>query len=96
MHAILREDPESVLNLYFQQCSICVNHRDLSVIAASLANGGVSPVTGERAASPGVVESILSVMMTCGMYDYARERVYRIGLPAKSGVAGGILAVLPG
>ena len=73
-----------------------MNCRDLGVIAASLANGGVNPVTGERAVSPEVAENILSVMMTCGMYDYAGEWVYRIGLPAKSGVAGGILAVLPG
>jgi glutaminase len=94
--AILSEDPEFILNLYFQQCSIRVTCRDLGVIASSLTNVGVNPVTGERAVSPEVVENILSVMMTCGMYDYAGEWVYRIGLPAKSGVAGGILAVLPG
>jgi glutaminase len=93
---ILPADPEPVLNLYFQQCSICVDCRDLSLIAASLANGGVNPVTGERAVRPEFVENILSVMTTCGMYDYAGEWVYRVGMPAKSGVAGGILAVLPG
>jgi glutaminase A len=94
--AILTEDPESALNLYFQQCSICIDCRDLSVIAASLANGGVNPLTGERVVRPEWVEDILSVMTTCGMYDYAGEWVYRVGMPAKSGVAGGILAVLPG
>jgi glutaminase len=93
---ILTEDPEAALNLYFQQCSICVDCRDLSLIAASLANGGVNPVTGERAVRTEFVQDILSVMATCGMYDYAGEWVYRVGMPAKSGVAGGILAVLPG
>jgi len=94
--AILTEDPEPALDTYFQQCSICVDCRDLSVIAATLANGGVNPVTGERAVRPELVENILSVMATCGMYNYAGEWVYRVGMPAKSGVAGGILAVLPG
>jgi len=94
--AILTEDPEPALDTYFQQCSMRVDCRDLSVIAASLANGGVNPVTGERAVRPELVENILSVMATCGMYNYAGEWVYRVGMPAKSGVAGGILAVLPG
>lgn len=93
---ILTEDPEPALDTYFQQCSICVDCRDLSVIAASLANGGVNPMTGEQAVRPELVENILSVMATCGMYNYAGEWVYRVGMPAKSGVAGGILAVLPG
>jgi glutaminase len=94
--AILTEDPEPALDTYFRQCAICVDCRDLSVIAASLANGGVNPVTGERAVRPDLVENILSVMATCGMYNYAGEWVYRVGMPAKSGVSGGILAVLPG
>ena len=93
---ILTADPEPALDLYFQQCSIEVTCRDLSLMAATLANGGVNPLTGERAVRESVVASMLSVMTTCGMYDYAGEWVYRIGLPAKSGVAGGILAVLPG
>ena len=93
---ILTEDPEPALDTYFQQCSIRVDCRDLSVIAASLANGGVNPVTGKRVVRPELVENILSVMATCGMYNYAGEWVYRVGMPAKSGVAGGILAVLPG
>jgi len=93
---ILVDDPDPILNLYFQQCSICVDCRDLSLIAASLANGGVNPVSNERVVRSELVEDILSVMTTCGMYDYAGEWVYRVGLPAKSGVAGGILAVLPG
>lgn len=93
---IITSDPEPALNLYFQQCSIAVDCRDLAVMAATLANGGVNPCTGERAVRFEFVDSILSVMTTCGMYDYAGEWVYWVGLPAKSGVAGGILAVLPG
>jgi glutaminase len=93
---VLTDDPEAPLDLYFRQCSIAVDCRDLSLMAATLANGGVNPVTGERAVLDHHVESILSVMTTCGMYDYAGEWVYWVGMPAKSGVAGGVLAVLPG
>ena len=93
---ILVDDPALILDRYFQQCSICVDCRDLSIMAATLANGGVNPVTGERVVRSELVEDILSVMTSCGMYDYAGEWVYRVGMPAKSGVAGGILAVLPG
>jgi glutaminase len=93
---ILTGDPEAPLDLYFRQCSIAVDSRDLSVMAATLANGGVNPLTGERAIRRELVENLLSVMTTCGMYDYAGEWLYWVGLPAKSGVAGAILAVLPG
>lgn len=93
---ILGEDPERAVDLYFRQCSIEVDCRDLSVMAATLATGGTNPVTRERALDPSNVDEVLSVMMTCGMYDYAGEWVYRVGFPAKSGVSGGILAVLPG
>jgi len=93
---VLTDDPGPALDLYFQQCSVAVTCRDLSVMAAALANGGVNPLTGERAVSNELVESILSVMATCGMYDYAGEWMYWVGMPAKSGVAGGVVAVLPG
>ena len=93
---VLKEDPEIALDLYFRQCSVRVTCRDLALMGATLANAGVNPLTGQVAVRSGYVESILSVMVTCGMYDYAGEWVYRIGLPAKSGVAGGILAILPG
>lgn len=93
---IIPTDPEPGLDLYFQQCSVLVDTRDLGVMAATLANGGVNPLTGERAVNGSLVDSILSVMATCGMYDYAGEWLYTVGLPAKSGVAGGVLAVLPG
>jgi len=93
---ILTDDPEPTLDLYFRQCSVQVTCRDLGLMAATLANGGVNPATGERAVRPELVGSILSVMTTCGMYDFAGEWMYRVGMPAKSGVAGGVLAVLPG
>jgi glutaminase len=93
---ILAEPPEPVVDLYFKQCSISVTCRDLGLMAATLANRGVNPVTRKPAIRGEYVESILSVMASCGMYDYAGEWLYRIGMPAKSGVAGGIIAILPG
>jgi glutaminase len=84
------------LDLYFEQCSILVSARDLAVMAATLADNGVNPLTGACAIKERYVKNLLSVMHSCGMYDYAGEWGYRIGLPAKSGVGGGILAVLPG
>lgn len=87
---------EDTLDLYFQQCSLLVHCRDLAVMAATLANGGVNPLTNERAVQGEYVKNILSVMYTCGMYDSAGEWAYQVGLPAKSGVSGGILAVVPG
>ena len=93
---ILTESPDPVVDLYFKQCSISVTCRDLAVMAATLANRGLNPVTGKQAMRGEYVESVLSVMGSCGMYDYAGEWIYRVGMPAKSGVAGGIIAVLPG
>jgi glutaminase len=93
---ILETDPTPVVELYFKQCSISVTCRDLAVMAATLANRGVNPLTGKQALRGEYVESVLSVMGSCGMYDYAGEWIYNIGIPAKSGVAGGVIAVLPG
>lgn len=86
---------DEVLDLYFQQCAVMVNCRDLAVMAATLANRGVNPLAGERAIAAGYVRDILSIMYTCGMYNFAGEWAYRVGLPAKSGVSGGIIAVVP-
>ncbi len=85
-----------MVDRYFRQCSISVDTRDLGLIAATLAAGGRHPLTGARAASESTVRSVLSIMATCGMYDGAGEWMYTVGLPAKSGVCGGIIAVLPG
>ncbi|HEY5144830.1 MAG TPA: glutaminase A [Solirubrobacteraceae bacterium] len=89
-------EPEAALAVYFSQCSVAVDCRDLGVMAATLAAGGRNPLTGERVARPGTVRKILTLMASCGMYDGAGEWLYRVGLPAKSGVGGGIIAVLPG
>lgn len=90
------DDPDAALDLYFRQCSVAVDCRDLGLIAATLANGGVHPITGECALDTVHVERVLSVMTTCGLYDAAGEWVFRVGMPAKSGVGGGIMVVLPG
>lgn len=87
---------DEVLDLYFRQCSLLVTSSDLAMMAATLANGGVNPSTGVRALSTKLVENVLSVMATCGMYDFSGEWLYTVGLPAKSGVSGGVIAVLPG
>ncbi len=87
---------EETLDLYFQQCSIMVNTHDLAVMAATLANGGINPITGAQAIDRRYIQDIISVMFTCGMYDYSGEWSYRVGIPAKSGVSGGITAVVPG
>ncbi|MGH2938924.1 MAG: glutaminase A [Solirubrobacterales bacterium] len=93
---VLEEDPDEALDLYFRQCSVSVDCRDLSLMAATLANGGVNPLTGDRVLARDHVDRVLSVMTTCGMYDSAGEWVVDVGMPAKSGVGGGVLAVLPG
>jgi glutaminase len=93
---MVSEQISDSLELYFQQCSILVNAHDLAVIGATLANAGVNPLTSQRAIEQQHVKDVLSVMLTCGMYDYAGEWAYRVGLPAKSGVGGGICAVIPG
>lgn len=93
---IIDEEPTDILETYFKQCAIRVTCRDLALIGATLANNGRNPLTLEQAIAPEFVDNILSVMSTCGMYDYSGEWLYRVGLPAKSGVGGGVLAVLPG
>ncbi|CAN5552483.1 glutaminase A [soil metagenome] len=93
---IIDGSAEDVADDYFAACSILVTTRDLSVMAAVLATGGVHPVSGERLLETQVVERVLSVMSTCGMYDDAGEWMVRVGLPAKSGVGGGIIVVVPG
>ncbi|MDT5072499.1 MAG: glutaminase, partial [Mycobacterium sp.] len=93
---VLDDDPDEVLDVYFRQCSFNVTATDLARMAATLARGGVNPLTGRRVTNAGVVKRTLSVMVTCGMYDAAGDWVSAVGMPAKSGVGGGIVAVLPG
>lgn len=80
---------------YFRQCSILVTVGDLAVMASTLAFGGVNPVTGARVVEERVARDVLSIMSSCGMYDFSGEWLLRVGLPAKSGVSGGVLAVAP-
>ena len=94
-NAVIRDNVASVLEVYFRQCAILVTARDVAVMAATLANRGINPVTGEQVVSAYAIARTLSVMTSSGMYDYAGEWIYRIGIPAKSGVGGGILAALP-
>jgi glutaminase len=93
---MLAGDVEVILSLHLRQCSIIVTCQDLAVMAATLANGGANPVTQEQALASRHLRDVLSVMHTCGMYDFAGQWAYQVGIPAKSGVSGGILAVVPG
>ncbi len=93
--SVIREDVRAVLNVYFRQCSVLVTARDIAIMAATLANRGLNPVTREQVMTPYAISRTLSVMTSSGMYDYAGEWIYRVGIPAKSGVGGGILAALP-
>lgn len=93
---IIEGDPTAALETYLRQCSVQVTCRDLSLMAATLANNGTNPVTGRQAMDLPVVERVLSVMLTSGMYDDAGSWVADVGMPAKSGVGGGVIAVLPG
>jgi glutaminase len=82
------------LHQYFSQCSMLVNTKDLAMMAATLANIGSNPVTGDSVFDFQYIRDVLTVMFTCGLYDYAGEWAYHVGLPAKSGVGGGIIAVV--
>jgi glutaminase len=93
---MLTGDVDRLLELYLRQCSVHVTCAQLAVMAATLANGCVCPLTGERAMPRARVRDLLSVMYTCGMYDAAGTWAYDVGVPAKSSVSGGILAVVPG
>jgi glutaminase len=89
-------DLVSTLEFYFQGCSIEVDAQMLAVAAASLANAGVCPLTDDPVFTPGTVQSCLSLMSSCGLYDFSGEFAFSIGLPAKSGVSGAVMLVIPG
>ncbi|WP_176954747.1 glutaminase A [Albimonas donghaensis] len=93
---MIRRDPEDVLDLYFKQCAVSVTCRDLAVMAATLANDGANPLTGDKVLDPLAVRDVLTLMHSCGMYNYAGQWAYEVGVPAKSGVSGGVIAVIPG
>ncbi len=89
-------DLVTTLEFYFQSCSIEVDAQMLAMVAASLANAGVCPLTEDAVFTPGTVQSCLSLMSSCGMYDFSGEFAFTIGLPAKSGVSGALMLVIPG
>ena len=91
---MVHDQAEHALDIYFRQCAILVTCRDLAVIGATLANMGRNPVTGDMVFELNSVKSMLAIMFTCGMYDYSGEWAYRVGVPAKSGVSGGVVAVV--
>jgi glutaminase len=91
---MVHDEAEAALDVYFRQCSILVTCRDLAMMAATLANMGTNPVTDRPVFELQAVRSMLAIMFTCGMYDYSGEWAYRVGVPAKSGVAGGVMAVV--
>ncbi|MFK7918862.1 MAG: glutaminase A [Ilumatobacter sp.] len=93
---MIRPDVDEVLDLYFHQCAVNVTAVDLAIMGATLAAGGRNPLTGNQVIGPDETASVLSVMGSCGMYDWSGEWNYRVGLPAKSGVGGGIVAVITG
>jgi glutaminase len=92
----IKAEPDRATDIYTEQCSVNVNARDLATMAATLANGGRNPVTRRQVMQVGHVPEVLAVMATAGLYDDSGKWLYATGLPAKSGVGGGILAVSPG
>jgi glutaminase len=89
-------DPDETTDVYTRLCSLTVTATDLALMAATLADGGVNPVTGQRVVSADTCRRSLAVMLTAGLYELSGEWLYEIGLPAKSGVSGGIVTVAPG
>ena len=91
---MVHQDAEAALDVYFKQCSILVTCHDLAIMAATLSNMGRNPLTGAEAFDIRCIRDMLSIMFTCGMYDYSGQWAYRVGVPAKSGVSGGVMAVV--
>jgi glutaminase len=95
-YGFIKSDPAQATDVYTEQCAISVNAKDLAMMAATLANGGKNPVTGKQVMKTENVPEVLAVMATAGLYDDSGKWLYHTGLPAKSGVGGGIIAVSPG
>ena len=91
---LVHDEAESALDVYFRQCAILITAGDLATMAATLSNMGQHPVTGDPVFDLTSTRAMLAIMFTCGMYDYSGEWAYRVGVPAKSGVSGGVMAVV--
>ena len=89
-------DPDAATDVYTRQCSLLVTAHDLAVMGATLADGGINPITGERAIEARHCKRVLAVLATAGLYERSGEWLYEIGIPGKSGVSGGIVAIAPG
>lgn len=92
----LYADPEETLRVYIRQCSVGINARDLAIMGATLANGGVNPISGRRMLPAEHVPELLAIMAAAGFYDESGEWMFSAGLPSKTGVGGGVVAVVPG
>jgi glutaminase len=95
-YEFIKSEPLRATDIYTEQCSVNVNAKDLATMAATLANGGRNPMTGKQLVKVENVPGILAVMATAGLYDNSGKWLYHTGLPAKSGVGGGLIAVSPG
>jgi glutaminase len=95
-YGYIKTDWKQAVDLYTRQCSVGVNAKDLAMMAATLAAGGKNPVSGKQVLDAGKVPGVLAVMATAGLYDDSGKWLYRTGLPGKSGVGGGLIAVSPG
>jgi glutaminase len=95
-YGYIKSNWQQAVDLYTRQCSVGVNTKDLAMMAATLAFGGKNPVTGKQALDPDKVPGLLAIMATAGLYDDSGKWLFRTGLPAKSGVGGGLIAVSPG
>ena len=95
-YGFIKAEPMRATDIYTEQCSVAVNAKDLATMAATLANGGKNPVTGKQVMTTENVPGVLAVMATAGLYDDSGKWLYRTGLPGKSGVGGGLIAVSPG
>ena len=95
-YGYIKNDPDRATDIYTEQCSVNVNAKDLAMMAGTLANGGKNPATGKQVLKADLVPKVLAIMATAGLYDDSGKWLFRTGLPAKSGVGGGIIAVSPG
>jgi glutaminase len=95
-YGYIKQNPLQATDIYTEQCSVNVNAKDLALMAGTLANGGLNPVTGKQVMQAANVPPVLAVMVTAGLYDDSGKWLYRTGLPGKSGVGGGLIAISPG